>query len=133
MTLRRAALKRTPFGEKARARTNSEAQQMRVLEDLMRPLGLDWWHNTNTGKEHFFRAGWPDYVIFGVNWHAFLELKASNAETGKRGRLSREQIQWQAIIEAGGGEWVTFCLPDDMRQLCAWLSTRTGKQIRSVV
>ena len=121
-------MNRSAIGAKTRARNNQEQQQARVLEDAFRVCGLDWWHNTITDK--WTRAGWPDYTVFGVGWHAWLELKASNPETGARGKLMPEQRRWAETIEAGGGEWVTFCLPDDLDELYAWLYVKTGKRMR---
>jgi hypothetical protein len=60
---------------------------------------------------------------------AFVELKATSAATGKRGRVSAAQRRYQASIEAAGGEWRTFCLPDDDRDVNAWLSAKTGRQV----
>ena len=126
----RKAMNRTAIGEKKRQRTQWEQRQARVVEDAFRWLHLDWWHNTSAGLEFYYEDGWPDYAIFGDGWHAFMELKASNPETGVRGKLSAGQEKWRDIIVAGGGEWVSFCLPDDMDEFYDWLYEKTGKRMR---
>lgn len=100
-----------------------EAAECRTLERLFGIHRLDYWHCTVAQAS---QPGWPDYVVFGVGWHAFIEVKARNRETGRMGKVSEEQSRWRASIECGGGEWVKFGLPDDWPLVHDWLYSHTG-------
>lgn len=94
------SLARTAFGAQKRQREQSEKRAAYLLEDLFRIHRLDFWHPT---VSQMSQAGWPDYVVLGDGFHAFLELKASNAETGRRGKLSAAQHRYREAIERAGG------------------------------
>lgn len=122
-------LHRSPIGQKRRA---SERAETRVygpaLEELLHLHRLDFWHDTISQRS---QPGWPDYTIFGDGWHAWLELKVRSPLTGRRGKVSDAQRRYQASIERGGGEWVSFVLPDDYDELDAWLNLKTGHSIHT--
>lgn len=96
------------------------------LENLMQLHRLEYWHCTIAQRS---QPGWPDYVVMGDGWLAFLELKARSSLTNRRGKVSDAQRRYQAAIERGGGEWVTFCLPDDWDELHIWLNGHTDRGI----
>ncbi len=95
-------------------------------EELLGLHRLDFWHCTIAQKS---QAGWPDYVVFGLGWHAFVELKATSLLTGRRGKLSTGQERYKASVEASGGEWKTWNLSDEWKEIKAWLNSKTGRQI----
>lgn len=123
---RHNGMKASPIGAAKRARVQAEAAQAVTLEATFRLHRLDWWHCTIAQAS---QPGWPDYAVFGAGWHAFLELKARSPATNRKGKVDDGQRRYQASIERGGGEWVTFCLPDDWGEVDAWLNARTGHQI----
>ncbi len=125
---KRNGMRATPIGALAKARVQSEAAQAKTLEAVFRLHGLDWWHCTVAMRS---QPGFPDYEIYGDGWRASLELKARSSATGKRGKVSPAQRRYQAAIERAGGEWVTFCLPDDWDAVDAWLNERTGHDIHT--
>lgn len=119
-------LKRAPFGEKKRVMVRTEEGFYPTWERLLDLHRLDYWHCTVAQRS---QPGWPDYVVFGQGWHAFVELKAVSATTGRRGKLSPAQERYKATVEAAGGEWCTWTLPTDWPDVDAWLAERTGKQL----
>lgn len=130
-------LRRSPIGVKKRAMVQTELNSYPAFEALLALHKLDYWHNTisyaslSSGYKLSTVAGWPDYTIFGDGWHAWVELKARSPVTNRRGKVSLEQRRYQTSIERSGGEWVSFCLPDDYPELDAWLNARTGHDIHS--
>src|SRR3990167_10521574 len=96
-----------------------------AFEGTLRLHHLDWWHNTIAQRS---QPGWPDYTIFGDKWHAWVELKARQAN-GRRGKVSDDQERYKDSIEASGGEWKTFLLPDQWPEVDDWLCAHTGKEI----
>lgn len=121
------SLRRTPFGQKKRAAYQAEAEQSRTFEELLNLHGLDFWHDFRTDRRSV--AGFPDYVIFGIGWISFVELKARSPMTNRKGKVSTAQERYKASIEAGGGEWRTFCLPDEWDDVDKYLNARTHKGI----
>lgn len=123
-----APMKRSPIdnGPK-RKMVRWEEMQYPAWEAVLRLHGLDFWHCQVAQRS---QPGWPDYVVFGRNWLAFVELKATNLETGRRGKVSVAQERFKASIEAAGGEWRTFVLPNDNDDVDDWLNSHTGKGIK---
>ena len=125
--MRVTPLKRTPFGEKRRQQVRTEEGFYPTWEALLRLHGLDFWHCTVAQRS---QPGWPDYAVFGIGWHAFVELKATSITTGRRGKVSAAQERWQDTIQLAGCEWISFLLPDDWNDVDDWLNGHTGKAIR---
>lgn len=117
-------MKRTPFGEKKRVALQTEAGYYPAWEELLRLHGCDYWHCTVAQRS---QAGFPDYVVFGIGWSAYVELKARNPVTGRMGKVSAAQLRYKASIEAAGCEWVAWLLPDDWRAIGEWLHAKTGR------
>lgn len=111
------------IGEPAKKRRQYEAEQSRAFEGLLRLHRLRWWHCT---VSQYSQPGWPDYVVLGDGWHAFVELKAWDDLKKRRGKLSSAQISYQDDIVLAGGEYRVFVLPDDMVDANLWLRTHTG-------
>lgn len=120
------SLARTAFGAKRRQSALDEAREARQFETLLLLHRLDFWH-CNVAQRS--QPGWPDYAIFGDQWLAFVELKATSSTTGRRGKVSAAQYRYKEAIEKAGGEWRTFCLPDDWEELHVWLRGHTGMAI----
>ena len=119
-------MRRSPIGQERTARYQAEQEQARAFEQLLSLHRVDYWHVNLPMRS---KAGWPDYTLFGDSWHAWVELKAVSPTTGRKGKVSAEQWQWKAIIERGGGEWMTFTLPRDLEDANAWLRAKTGRQV----
>ena len=117
-------MNRTPLGAAKRARQRTEEGFYPAFEDLLRLHHLDWWHNTIAQRS---QPGWPDYTIFGDGWHAWVELKARSPITNRRGKVDAGQERYRASIEASGGEWMSFCLPDDWHDVDVWLNGHTRR------
>lgn len=81
----------------------TEAQFQKRITDLCDLLGLKWHHEVDSRKS---KSGFPDLVIAGPDAVIFTELKK------KGGRLSPEQVDWCARLEAAGAE-VYVWWPDD--------------------
>ena len=127
-TLKRGnGIKRTPFGEKKRQMVQWELLTYPAFEALLRLHGLDYWHCVTAQTS---QPGWPDFAIFGHGWHAFVELKARNLVTNRRGKLSPDQERWRDTIRDAAAEWHEFLLPDDWNDVDDWLNGHTGKAIR---
>ena len=118
--------KRDAIGAKKRAQVRTEEGYYPAWEQLLSLHGLDYWHNTIAQRS---QPGWPDYTVFGNGWHAWVELKARQV-SGRIGKVSPAQLRYKASIEMGGGEWVSFVLPDDWSAVDDWLNGHTGKNIR---
>lgn len=116
---------RAPIGEKKRTQQRIEEGMYPQWERTLNLHRLDYWHCTIAQRS---QPGWPDYVVFGDGWLAFVELKATRAN-GRRGKVSPAQERYKASIEAAGGEWRTFCLPDEWDDVDDWLNSHTGKGI----
>ena len=69
-------------------------------------------------------------MVFGLGWLAFVELKARRAD-GRAGKVSGAQERYKSSIEAAGGEWKTFLLPDQWGEVDLWLNARTGHDIHT--
>lgn len=121
-----SSLRAQPWAQESKARYQAEAEQAEIFEGLLLLHGVDFWHNHDPRRS---RAGWPDYAIFGAGWLAFVELKAVSPNTGRRGRLSAEQLRYQRVIEEAGAEWRVFCLPPDLGDANAWLREKTGREV----
>lgn len=119
-------LKRSAIGEKKRVMVRTEEGFYPAWEDELRLFGCDFWHPTISQRS---QPGWPDYVVLGEGWHAFVELKARNLTTNRRGKVSTAQERYKDAIVLAGAEWHTFLLPDDWGEIDAWLTARTGKEI----
>ncbi len=121
-----STLKRSAFGAKKRAMVQSEVSYYPTFEHLLRLHRLEWWHNYNAQRS---QPGWPDYTVFGDGWLAFIELKAVRV-SGTRGKLSEGQRRYKAVIEAAGGEYRVFVLPQDWNDVDDFLCGHTGLDIR---
>lgn len=121
---------RQPIGEKKRAMVRTEESLYPAWEQLLNLHRLDYWHPAVSMRS---QPGWPDYVVFGDSWLAFVELKARSSATGRRGKVSPAQERYRASIEAAGGEWRTFLLPDQWDDVDVWLNSHTGKEIWGVL
>ena len=94
-------------------------------EQLLRLHRLDYWHCTVAQRS---QPGWPDYVVFGDGWLAFVEFKARRAN-GSRGKVTVAQERYKASIETAGGEWRSFLLPDDWDGVDVFLNGHSGLDI----
>lgn len=121
-------LTRSSFGAKRRASYQAEKAYSRAFEETLALHRLDWWHCTVAQRS---QPGWPDYAVFGDGWLGFVELKARNPISGRAGKVDAGQRRYQASIEAAGGEWRTFLLPDHWQALDEWLNGHTGRNIGS--
>lgn len=131
-----STLRRSAIGDQQRVRVQSEQQQARVLEGTSDRLGLfslhrvDWHHVSSPMRDKgTLKAGFPDYLLLGEGWLAFLEIKARNAATGKLGKLSASQHRYHAKLKEAGVEVWTAYLPDDLGAINAWLAAKTGRQV----
>ena len=120
--VRRPGVQRKTFGAERKRSRQTEAGWAKFFEDLLLRHRVEWWHNYNAMRS---KSGWPDYAIFGQGWHAFVEIKARSPE-GRRGNLTAAQIRFASVIQDAGGEWLTFCFPDDIHSANDWLGARTG-------
>ncbi len=104
-------LQRSPWGQKAKARYNAEAQEARAFEDWL-TLHRWWWWHVNLPQRS--KAGFPDYVMFRerIVW---VELKARNPLNNRIGKVSLEQQRFHERIKEAGGEMYVFWLPDDWK------------------
>lgn len=124
----RGGMKTSPIGVEKKSRIQWEAKYARTFEELLRLHRLDFWHCTVAQRS---QPGWPDYVVFGDQWLSFVELKARSLIGKKRmGVFSTGQERYKASIEAAGGEWRIFRLPDDWDAVDDWLCGHSGKEIR---
>lgn len=117
----------SPFGEKKRAMVRTEEGLYPAWEELLRLHRLDFWHCTVAQRS---QAGWPDYVVMGDGWLAFVELKATR-QNGTRGKLSPAQRRYKDAIEGAGAEYQVFLLPDQWDDVDLWLGSHTGIVTRS--
>jgi hypothetical protein len=115
--------------ETKKERSRAEAVQSKTWEELLQLHKLDFWHCT---VSQWSQAGWPDYVVFGDKWMGFVELKARSTTTNQAGRVSTGQRRYQASIQAAGGEWRHFLLPDDWQEVDEWLNSKTHREIWGV-
>lgn len=109
-----------------RVMTRTEVGFYPAWEQLLQLHRLDFWHNYSAQRS---QPGWPDYTVFGDGWHAWVELKARNPVSGRRGKVSTDQLRYKETIEHGGGEWVTFLLPDQWHDVDLWLNLHTNRGI----
>ena len=116
------SLKRSPWGQKAKARYNAEALESRAFEDLLRIHGWDWWHVNLPMRS---KAGFPDYMLMRDRL-VFVELKARNPLNDRVGKLSAEQMAFNDRLRRAGAEVHTFVLPDDYEQASRTLQRGTG-------
>ena len=116
---------RKPIGEAKRQQKRVEEGYYPTWEGFLRLHRLDWWHCRVAQAS---QPGWVDYVVFGDGWMAFVELKARRAD-GRAGTLSVAQERYKASIEAAGGEWRTFLVPDEEKEIKAWLTSKTGRVV----
>lgn len=133
---RRNGMKASAIGEKARTRVQSEEAQARVLEGTPDKLGLfqlhrvDWHHvGTPMRDKGTLKSGFPDYLILGDGWLAFLEIKARSLVTGRMGGMHASQHTYHAKLRAAGQEVWTAYLPDDLQAVNLWLREKTGRVI----
>lgn len=119
---------RTPIGEPKRAMVRTEEGFYPTWEQLLNLHRLDYWHCRLAQAS---QPGWPDYVVMGKRWLAFVELKARQA-SGRLGKLNAGQERYKASIEAAAGEYKVFYLPDDWNAVDDWLIGHTGIEIRGV-
>lgn len=126
-TTRKPLQRKQAIGEAKRTQQRIEEGLYPVFEDLLRLHRLSWWHNTIAQRS---QPGWPDFTIFGMGWHAWVELKARRYD-GRAGKASVAQLRYKNDIEQGGGEWKLFLLPDDWGEIDAWLNERTGHDIHT--
>lgn len=117
-------MQNTGFGQRRRQRRVEEGFYP-TWEALLLLHRLDFWHCRVAQKS---QPGWPDYVIFGDGWLAFVELKARRAN-GRAGKVTVDQERYKASIEAAGAEWRTWLLPDEWKEIKAWLRGKTGREI----
>ncbi len=114
----RKGMKRSPIGAVKRQNLKTEESYYPSFEWLLNQHRLDFWHNSLTWKGT--AGGWPDYCVMGDGFMAFVELKARNPETRRPGKVSPKQLRYKASIEAAGGDWRSYLLPDDGRAIEAW-------------
>ena len=127
-------MKRSAIGAKQKARVQWEQIQAKTLEGTSDRLGLfqlhhlDWVHfETVKTSRGTLKAGFPDYYLMGVDWDAYLEIKARNLETGKMSSgMSPAQYTFHDKLKAVGAEVWTAYLPDDLQAVNLWLRERTG-------
>ncbi len=119
-------LRRAPIGAKKRAAVRTEEGFYPAWEHLLQLHRLEFWHCRVAQQS---QPGWPDYVVLGQGWHAFVELKAVRV-SGSRGKLSEGQRRYKAAIETAGAEYRVFVLPDDWADVDEWLCSKTGLEIR---
>ena len=119
-------MKRSPFGVEKRERSRAEAEVAVAFERLLNLHRLDYWHPYTAQRS---QPGFPDYAVFGDGWIGFVELKARSTTTGRMGKVSDAQERYKASIEAGGGEWRVFKLPDEWHDVDVYLNGHTGKGI----
>jgi hypothetical protein len=120
------ATPRQPIGAAKRERDLAEKREAVKFEQLLNWHRLDFWHCTVAQRS---QPGFPDYVIFGLNWLAFVELKARSRTTDRAGRVSVAQERYKASIEAAGAEWRTWLWPDQMEETNDWLRARTHRDV----
>ena len=116
-----ATKRRKAIGEPKRVMQRNEEASYKTLEDLWRLHRLDFWHCTVAQRS---QPGWPDYVIFGRGWLAFVEVKARQAN-GRMGRLSAAQERYRASVIAANGLYLLVEMPDGLQEHGAWLTDRT--------
>lgn len=133
---RRNGMRTSAIGEKTRVRVLSESMQARVLEGTPDRIGLfqlhriDWHHVGSPMRDTgTLKAGFPDYLLLGDDWLAFLEIKARSLTTGRMGKLLASQHTYHAKLRAAGQEVWTAYLPDDLHQLNLWLREKTGRVV----
>ena len=122
----RAKAAPAPIGAAKRVIQRNEEAAYRTLEGLWRLHRIDWWHCTIAQRS---QPGWPDFVVFGKGWLAFVEVKARQA-SGRMGRFDEErQGRYRDSIVSGGGEYVLLKMPDELEVHNAWLRERTGIEV----
>ena len=121
-------MKRSPMGEKRRASYQAEAGYAKTFEETLDLHRLDYWHVNLPMRS---RAGFPDYLVMGLDWHAFVELKARNPITGRIGKLSAEQRAFHETLRRAAAEIQNFLLPDDWHEVDVWLNAHTGRAINA--
>ena len=132
--MRQTPMKRTAFGEKRREAVQHEAQQALVLEGTNKRLGLfdlhkvDWLHcvtpRTDKGS---LRSGFPDYLLIGRDWLAFLEIKHGKLPGVKGiGKLDASQRAFHERLRAASADVMVAWLPEDLSKINDWLRSKTG-------
>ncbi len=116
----------SPYWNQRKAQQRVEEGLYPAWEELLGLHRLDYWHCTVAQRS---QAGWPDYVVLGDGWLAFVELKARRLN-GRTGKVSVAQERYKASIEAASGEWRSFLLPDEWDDVDDWLIGHTGREIR---
>lgn len=111
---------------KREAAYQAEAEQAREFEKLLALHRAEFWHVNLPMRS---RAGFPDYMVWGDSWLGFVELKAVSPATGRRGRLSAEQLAFHESLLRAGHRVAVFVLPDDFPEANAWLKERTGRDV----
>ena len=125
---RTSSLDNTPHRQQVR----TEEGYYPTFEAMLGLHDCDFFHPTTS---HFTRRrkgqkGWADYVVLGLGWHAFVELKAVSLATGRAGKLAPEQERYRAAIIQGNGEYRSFLLPNEWGDVEDWLNDHTGKGLR---
>jgi hypothetical protein len=120
------ATTRQPIGAAKKARDLAEKREAAKFEQLLHLHRCDFWHCAVAQRS---QPGFPDYVIFGIGWLAFVELKARSANTNRAGRVSVAQERYKASAEAAGAEWRTWLWPDQMEETNDWLRARTHREV----
>lgn len=135
-----SSIKRTEWGAKRRKSEQHEAKQAVVLEGVTKAdgtlirLGLfdlhkvDWLHcvtpRTDKGS---LKAGFPDYLILGKDFLAFLEIKHGKLPGVKGiGSLSQSQRDFHARLHAAKQDVMVAWLPEDLQAVNLWLRGYTG-------
>lgn len=135
-----SSLRRSPWGEKQRAREQHEAKQVVVLEGSADRLGLfdlhriDWLHISTPQRDKGpMKSGHPDYLLggkhieTGVTFMAFLEIKHGKLPGVKGiGKMSASQHWFHAWLKDRGQEVWTAWLPEDLVAVNLWLREKTG-------
>ena len=124
-----AGKRHSPIGETKRVAVQHEAGHARAFEKTLSLHRCDFWPCT---VAQLSQAGWPDYVVLGEGWHAFVELKAHDEATAYTGKLRKGQERYRDAIIRAGGEWLVFTLPDDWPVVDDWLISKTGIEARGV-
>jgi hypothetical protein len=82
----------------------SEQQFQQAVIQLIRVLGLHWYHTADSRRSN---RGWPDLVVYGSRI-IYRELKT------KLGKLTMPQVQCGEDLKKAGGDWAVW-RPEDLQ------------------
>lgn len=123
---------RQAIGAPVRAMVKWEEDHYPAFEALLGLHDCTFFHPTTNHltRKRVGQKGWVDYVILGIGWHGFCELKGVNLDTGRKGKLDSDQERYRDEIILANGEYRSFLLPTEWALVEDWLTSHTGKQIR---